>query len=216
MNILTENRVLKLNGMWKPVGVTTVQEAFKAMSRLRQKHYSEKMKIPWNAMHIEYPVENGSVNYTSPLTVVPVGWADWIELPIRFYDKYVSTPNLLIRVPTVIIAQNYSKIPTFEVSYSKHAVWKRDNSTCQITGEKVSKKTGNIEHWVAKKHGGQTTFENTYVVKKEINQLKGDLTPEEFYNKYGYKKPSSLKKPNRQDILYNNNFDIPDWKIFTK
>ena len=43
--------------------------------------------------------------------IVPVRWDDWIKLPVREHDKAVNTPRGPVRVPTVIVAANYAKVP---------------------------------------------------------------------------------------------------------
>ncbi len=40
-----------------------------------------------------------------------VTWEEWITLPIREQDEAVHTVRGQIRVPTVIVAVNYAKVP---------------------------------------------------------------------------------------------------------
>lgn len=214
-DLLHEKRVLRLNANWQAYDTCSVQEAFKAMFRIRQKHYTATMKRPWNALHIEYPIEDGVVKFDCPITYLPVEWKDWQELPVRFYDSYLNTQKKLIRVPTIIIAQNYIKIPDFTSGFSKGKVWERDKSTCQLTNEKVTKRTGNIEHRIPLKDGGKTSYENCYIVKKELNKKKGHLSPEEFYKKNGFKDPlPKLKPPQKGKIEIRNIYNVPDWYLF--
>ena len=41
----------------------------------------------------------------------PVTWEEWITLPVRDQDEAVHTVRGQIRVPTVIVAVNYAKVP---------------------------------------------------------------------------------------------------------
>ena len=41
----------------------------------------------------------------------PVSWDEWITLPIREQDNAVHTVRGPIRVPTVIVAVNFAKVP---------------------------------------------------------------------------------------------------------
>jgi 5-methylcytosine-specific restriction endonuclease McrA len=213
-NVLQQKRVLRLNNAWKAYDVLSVQDSFVAMSRERRSIYTKDMKRPYFALHIDYAIVDGVVDFTQPTTWLPVEWKDWIELPVRNFDEYVTTSSKLIRVPTVIIANNYRSIPNRPIAYSKSAVWERDNYTCQVTGEKVSRKNANIEHLIPKSKGGKTNFTNTYLVRKDINQKKGNLSPQEFEKKFGYKLPKKLEIPARRDRVIENTYNIVDWNFF--
>lgn len=210
MSILHQNRVLKLNASWKPIGLTTPAEAFVAMSR----EGSDK-KNRYSSLHIEYPIsEDGSVDFEKPCTIIPVKWEDWIALPVRYFDKAVRTSSLQIRVPTIIIANNYNKVPIKYPRYSKNAVWTRDKGTCAITETKLSKGDGNIDHWLPASRGGATNFENCLLLRKDLNSRKGDMTMEEFCKKFGYKVPRKPQRPTISKVKINNSYDIKDWDIF--
>lgn len=216
MSVLEKPIVLKLNANWQPIGVLTPEQAFVRMSRPKRTHYSKEMKRPYSALHIEYPLlPNGNIDFSGQMTLIPVEWKDWIALPVRPQDNFVGTARQKIRVPTVVIANNYNKVPSKSPSFSKNAVWIRDNFTCRVTGKKLSKKTGNIEHLIASSKDGETSFKNCYLIDKEINQLKGDMSPAEFEKKYGYRlpRPDELKVPTIARKI-ENRFGIKDWEIF--
>lgn len=206
MSLLDQKRVLRLNAQWKALDTMAVCDAFIALSKKTHK-----------ALHIEYPtLDNGNIDFSSPVTLIPVEWKDWINLPIREHDKSVNTSSSQIRVPTILVAVNYDKIPNKNPRYSKHAIWLRDKSTCQITGEKLTKSTGNIDHWVAQADGGETNFNNCLLLKKSLNSKKGDLSMEEFCKKYGYKVPKKPTKPETGIRPIVNSYGIPDWDIFVE
>lgn len=214
MSFLNKLIVLKLNANWKPIGVITPEEAFVAMSRLKQKTYTREMKRPYCALNIEYVnLENGEIDYESPTLVSPTEWSDWINLPVRNFDNAVKTARGEIRIPTVVIANNYKHLPQKRARYSKFAIWQRDNFTCQITGEKVTHRTGNIDHWVPRVKGGKSEFENCTILRKDLNSMKGDMTMEEFCKKWGFKLPSKPKKPTGEFVIHNPH-GIKDWDLF--
>jgi 5-methylcytosine-specific restriction endonuclease McrA len=159
---------LKLNAGWRAIGVVTPQEAFTAMSRLKRNHYSKEAKRPYCAVHVEYPtLENGNIDFNTPCTIMPVYWADWVQLPVRSYDRAVKTPNGEIRIPTVIIANNYQSIPKKNPQFSKYGVWVRDNYICQITGDKLTHKSGSIDHWVPREQHGPSSYENCLLMRRD-------------------------------------------------
>jgi hypothetical protein len=204
MSFLEQKRVLQLNGSWKRLRAVTPHIAFIRMSTQK--------KRPYNALHIEYPVlSDGSPDYANPCSIIPVAWADWIQLPVRPQDAFISTSNRKIRIPTVIIANNYREIPQVFQKYSKNATWERDNYTCQLTGERVTKKTGNIDHVIPRSKNGISSFGNCYVVKKELNSKRGNMPLAEFCKLHGYPMPK-LEAPKGRPIV--NTFNITDWELF--
>src|SRR5215467_10624383 len=89
MNILTKAIVLVLNRNWQAINVRTPQEAFCMM-----------------ATNVATGLEIEGEDHIRPVT-----WEEWIILPIREQDEAVLTVRGQIRVPTVIVAVNYAKVP---------------------------------------------------------------------------------------------------------
>jgi len=213
MSILHQNRVLKLNAKWQPIGVTTPEKAFIAMSRKDNK----SGKRQYSSLHIELPLlPNGNIDFESACTILPVKWEDWIGLPVRANDEFIGTASKKIRVPTVIIANNYDRVPLKYPRYSKNAVWNRDKGVCAITQEKLTRSTGNIDHWTSRHNGGDTSFENCLVLSKKLNSLKGNLNMEEFCKKYGYKLPRKPERPKIKELIIPNIYGIKDWELFAE
>ena len=88
MNILTKTTVLVLNRNWQAINVRTPQDAFCMMATN-------------GATGLEIEGEDH---------IRPVTWEEWLKLPIRDRDDAVHTVRGQIRVPTVIVAMNYSKV----------------------------------------------------------------------------------------------------------
>ena len=131
--------------------------------------------------------EPGTVNcgpaaaydFTRPLHMTPLPWADWLKLPIRDYDLIIHTPRQAIRVPTVIIATNYARMPMRTPRLTRDAIYARDAGVCQYTGEHVGHRDGNLDHVVPRSRGGRDTFENLVWAKREINTHKANRLPHE-------------------------------------
>ena len=83
--------MLVLNRNWQAIYVRTRQEAFCMM-----------------ATGLE--IERGNGARAEALR--PVTSPEWTTLPIRDQDEAVQTVHGRIRVPTVIVAVNYAKVPT--------------------------------------------------------------------------------------------------------
>jgi hypothetical protein len=88
-DILNKSIVLVLNRNWQAINVRTLQEAFCIM-----------------ATNVATGLEIEREDHIRPVT-----WEEWITLPIRPQDNAVHTVRGAIRVPTVIVAVNYAKVP---------------------------------------------------------------------------------------------------------
>jgi hypothetical protein len=170
--ILNKAITLVLNSNWKPIGYRTVQDAIVKLTG------SEKHPEPSAlAMDIDYPIDDhGNPVYESPC-MNPISWKDWINLPIRDWDLTISGTNgKLYRVPTVIIAVKFSKMPkrTFSDFPSNQNIMERDNFTCQITNQKLPKEMLTIDHVIPKSRGGGEGWENKVTCRKDINYRKGN------------------------------------------
>ena len=64
----------------------------------------------------------------------PVQWDEWITLPVREGDHAVRTARGAIRVPTVIVAVNFAKVPKKRPKLSARNIRERDGNRCQYTG----------------------------------------------------------------------------------
>lgn len=163
--------VLKLNKFWAPVHVSPVCKAL-----------SDLMTGVVCALDIHY-AENadGSPNFDKQAYVNPVGWDEWITLPVRPYDLSIHSIHLHIRVPTVVITKKYSKVPEkkFKGNPTKEGLALRDNLIDGYTGKELDLKTATIDHKIPKSRGGTDTYDNTLLTTKEINNRKGNRTPEE-------------------------------------
>ena len=172
--------VLCLNSVWQPIDKKSIKKALIDMNS-----QNESAAV---GLDIEYAMdENGEYLFDSdPISITPVKWENWINLPIRDYDLVIRTVKQKIRVPTVIILVNYSKMPKRDPKPTPSAIWERDNYTCQYTGKKLTRKTGNIDHIIPRdlwkrqnRPGSPDTWENMVLSCKSVNSSKGNRTNNE-------------------------------------
>jgi 5-methylcytosine-specific restriction endonuclease McrA len=142
----------------------------------------------------------------------PLEWNEWILLKLSSNDNTIKTVNGLIKIPGVIVLNNNDKIPKQTIKFTQKSLWERDNFTCQYTGKKINKLTGNIDHVIPRSQGGKTCWENCVLAHKDINSKKANKTPEQAGLKL-IKKPTSPKIMPVSFYIRNKN-KIKDWNMF--
>jgi hypothetical protein len=110
-DILNKTIVLVLNRNWQAIHVRTPQEAFCMM-----------------ATNVATVLEIQGENHIRPVT-----WDEWITLPIRPQDHAVQTVRGPIRVPTVIVAVNFARVPKKRPKLCARTIRERDGNRCQDT-----------------------------------------------------------------------------------
>ena len=194
-NVLTKATVLVLNRNWQAINVRTPQEAFCMMA---------------TNVATGLEIERGEGARAEALR--PVSWEEWIALPIREQDEAVHTVRGHIRVPTVIVAVNYAKVPKKRPKLCARAVRERDGNRCQYTGRLLRPDEGSLDHVVPRSRGGVDAWENLVWSAKEVNQKKADRLPHEA----GLKLLSKPRAPKELPIsaLIRNTAEVQDWKLF--
>jgi 5-methylcytosine-specific restriction endonuclease McrA len=167
--VLDKTICLSLNRSWRPIGMLTVGEAVIAMAGgLSGGHPAFGMDVDFMRR------EDGSLDMGQLTNASPVPWEDWIQLPVREHDLAIATVNGGIRAPTVIIQQNYDKIPMKRPRLCRRGIWERDQGVCQYTGRRLKPSEGNIDHVLPRDLGGRDTWENLVLSHVEINSRKGN------------------------------------------
>ena len=115
---------------------------------------------------------------------------DWMNLPVKEGEPFISTSHTKVRVPEIIVLQEYEKLPQREVKLSRRNLLIRDNYTCQYTGKRINMDTATMDHVIPRSKGGGSTWENLVMCCLDINAKKADRTPDEAGLKL-------LKKPER-------------------
>jgi 5-methylcytosine-specific restriction endonuclease McrA len=163
MDIVNKLICLNLNSIWQPIGYKTVKEAI-----------GDLLSGEYLALDIQYKKENENWDFSSPSNITPSSWDEWINLPIREFDFEIHSPKLTIRVPTVLVSKNYSKMPIKRLKLSAENVRVRDKNVCQYTGRKLSNIEGNIDHVIPKSKGGTDSWDNLVFCDKNINRRKSN------------------------------------------
>ena len=189
-SILTKNTVLVLNRNWQAINVTTPAMAFCQMST----DVATALDIHGKD------------------AMAPVAWCDWLGLPIREGDLSIGTANGQVRVPTVIVLANFTRVPVTRPKFSFRKIWDRDRGRCQYTGRRLKPGEGNIDHVLPRSRGGETTWENCVLADREVNTGKANRTPEEAG--LHLKRDPQAPRPVPSTFLIRNAHDIEDWEPF--
>jgi 5-methylcytosine-specific restriction endonuclease McrA len=175
----------------------------------------------WQAIHVKTPAEAFCMLATGSATaldvqgedvIVPVQWDEWLKLPVRESDNAVQTPRGPVRMPTVIIAVNYAKVPLRRPGFGRRGIWERDGGVCQYTGRKLAPHEGNIDHVVPRARGGKSTWDNCVLAHRDVNSRKGSRLPHEAGLTLQRRPSTPRAVPVTQFI--QNQHGVADWERF--
>lgn len=189
MSLMTQSIVLVLNRHWQAINVRTPADAFCQMA---------------TGVATALDVEGDNLR--------PVTWEEWLRLPVRPQDRAAHAVRGAIRVPTVIIALNYTRVPKRRPRLNARNIRQRDGNRCQYTGRELAPGEGNIDHVVPRSRGGVDSWENCVWACKEINSRKADRLPDEA----GLKllRPPAVPRELPATAFIRNAHGIPDWNLF--
>jgi 5-methylcytosine-specific restriction endonuclease McrA len=194
-DILNKTIVLVLNRNWQAINVRTPQEAFCMMA---------------TNVATALEIEIGDGGRAQALR--PVTWDEWITLPIRDGDNLVRTARGPIRVPTVIVAVNFARVPKKRPKLCAKTIRERDDNRCQYTGKVLKPDEGSLDHVLPRSRGGADTWENLVWSSKAVNARKGNRLPHEA----GLKLLSVPRAPKELPVtaLIRNAHGVAEWKLF--
>jgi 5-methylcytosine-specific restriction endonuclease McrA len=194
-DILNKTIVLVLNRNWQAINIRTPADAFCQMATNAA-----------SALDIE--LGDGA----RAETLRPVTWAEWITLPVRYGDNAVRTVHGAIRVPSVIVAVNYARVPKKRPKLCARTIRERDGNRCQYTGVLLRPDEGNLDHVVPRSRGGMDTWENLVWSAKEVNQRKADRLPHEA----GLELLGVPRAPKELPVsaMIRNAHGVAEWKLF--
>jgi len=190
--ILNKTIVLVLNRNWQAINIRTPAESFCQM-----------------ATNVATALEIDGENHIRPVT-----WDEWITLPIRDCDNAVHTVRGAIRVPTVIVALNFAKVPKKRPKLCAKTIRERDGNRCQYTGKLLRSDQGSLDHVLPRSRGGKDEWGNLVWSDKAVNAKKGNRLPHEA----GLKLLTVPRPPKELPVtaLIRNPQGIADWKLFVK
>ena len=194
-DILNKNIVLVLNRNWQAINIRTPADAFCQLATNAA-----------TALDIELGDEAPALR--------PMQWDEWITLPVREGDHAVCTARGAIRVPTVIVAVNYAKVPKQRPKLTAKNIRERDGNRCQYTGVLLRPDEGSLDHVVHRSRGGADSWENLVWSAKEVNQRKADRLPHEA----GLRLLSVPSAPKELPVTatLRNAHGLAEWKLFLK
>ena len=194
-DILNKSIVLVLNRNWQAINIRTPQDAFCQMATNVA-----------TALDIELS-DSGQAQ-----VMRPVMWDEWITLPIRDGDNAMRTARRIIRVPTVIVAVNFAKVPKKRPKLCARTIRERDGNRCQYTGVLLRPDEGSLDHVVPRSRGGPDTWENLVWSSKQVNTRKGNRLPHEA----GLKLLNVPRAPKELPVsaLIRNAHGVAEWKLF--
>lgn len=188
-DILNKTTVLVLNRHWQAINVKSPAEAFCMMA---------------SDAAVALDIFDGHF--------VPTRWNEWVALPVREQDNAVNTPRGPVRIPTVIVASNYAKVPLRRPRFGPRGIWERDGGVCQYTGRKLKPDEGNIDHVVPRSRGGKTSWDNCVLAHREVNSRKADKLPQEAGLQLRIRPAAPRALPTSAFI--RNHHSIADWEFF--
>ena len=191
-DILNKTIVLVLNRNWQAIHVRTPQEAFCMM-----------------ATNVATGLDIDGDDHIRPVT-----WDEWIALPVRPQDTAVQTVRGAIRVPTVIVAVNFAKVPKKRPKLCAKTIRERDGHRCQYTGKLLRPDEGSLDHVLPRSRGGKDEWGNLVWSDKTVNAKKGNRLPHEA----GLKLLAVPRAPKELPVtaLIRNAHGIVDWQLFVK
>ncbi len=111
-------------------------------------------------------------------TAIKAVFLDRVDI-IESYDREVHSPNLDMKIPSVIALRQYVKQSEFP-AFTRFNLFLRDKFTCQYCG---SGQDLTFDHVIPRRLGGKTTWENIASACAPCNMKKGGRTPEQAHMK---------------------------------
>src|SRR5437016_7076113 len=202
-DILNKSIVLVLNRNWQAINIRTPQDAFCQMAT----NVATGLEIEFEDEPLDAPRPTLDARNIRPVT-----WDEWITLPIRPQDNAIHTVRGPIRVPTVIVAVNYARVPKKRPKLCSKTIRERDGNRCQYTGKLLKAEEGSLDHVAPRSRGGPDTWENLVWSSKQVNTRKGNRLPHEA----GLKLLTVPRAPKELPVtaLIRNAHGIAGWKLF--
>lgn len=183
--LLKNHKVLVLNKNWIAVNVISLQRAITILFS-RYKDGNPKAEVVETA-----DILNKYSTYT---------WDKWSKLKLQDNEKVIKGVNCSFRVPNVIRLSKNDRMPQIKTNFSRKAIFKRDNYTCQYCLKKLKTSEATIDHILPKSRNGGTTWKNVCCVCLPCNSRKRNRTPEEAGMRNPYPKEPKFNIFFKEDI----------------
>lgn len=194
-DILNKNCVLVTNSLWQCVGTTTPKKSFIAINSS-----IDSINMAVKFFDIQYKKnQDGSYNFDEVEFITPLTFEEWEKVEIRPFDEVIKTANRIFRIPNVICAMNFHKIPVRTLRPTKKNLFYRYGGKCAYTNKQLTLNSMTTDHIIPKsrwkelkKFGSADSWENLVPCDKDLNHKKGNSLNEEIGLKL-LVKPSSPK-----------------------
>lgn len=157
---LPNHRVLVLNRLWQPVNIVGLRRAFGLL-------FQEHARVIFS--------DTGAFQVLTPEEWVAFS----LENPPKRDSDAVHTVRIAIRVPRILLLNEYDKLPVKDVKFTRQSVFERDGYTCQYCGKPFKSRDLNLDHVIPRDRGGRTSWENIVTSCVHCNSRKANRLPHE-------------------------------------
>ena len=170
----------------------------------------------WQAVNITSVARSLSMVFgdtariVDPLTYQLFDWNDWAAIVPAEDQPCIRSVSQRFCVPEVIVLNNFDRLPSAAVTFSRRNIFKRDRFTCQYCGSQPKADELTIDHVLPRAQGGQSTWENCVLACVTCNHTKADRTPEQA-NMRLRKQPV---RPNWTPAYSRHNVRMDSWQKF--
>ena len=137
---------------------------------------------------------------------------DKVEV-ISAWDDSIAWGDKRIKHPATVRLKTHVRRNFFNSNFSRKALVKRDKSTCQYCGRKLTASQITIDHELPRAQGGITSFTNCVVCCQLCNNKKADKTPEQA-NMVLLKRPTHPSFSAHHYVADPQEHWHPDWDDF--
>ena len=130
------------------------------------------------------------------------------------YDKYVRSPSIKFKLPSVISLKDYIPLPE-KAAFTRFNVFLRDKFLCQYCHTSFKVEDLTFDHVLPKSRGGQTTWDNVVTCCRKCNTTKGN----KLLAKTSFTLTANPHTPNNYELkeigrLFPPNFLHQSWNDF--
>ncbi len=154
------HRILVLNRNWQAVNIVGVKRAFTLLFQ-----------------------DHAKVIHSDTGAFAILNCEEWFEFseknPPRDERDCICTVRMKIRIPRILVLNEFDRLPVKEVKFTRDNIFERDNYTCQYCGRSFKARELNLDHVIPRERGGRTSWENIATSCIHCNTRKANRLPHE-------------------------------------